>query len=111
MDSDLKYPEKPIPCFLSLFVNCAVRSSGAYSSRSFFVHGTMVVILQLDDDDTFDPYGRPKALALLQKPYPQENISYLSSSDSSDGNSIVNQEAERPNPNINGFSAALGCYP
>lgn len=71
----------------------------------------MVVILQLDDDDAFDPYGRPKALALLQKPYPQEHISYLSSSDADDGNSIAHQEAERPNPNINGFSAALGCYP
>lgn len=71
----------------------------------------MVVILQLDDDDAFDPYGRPKALAGLQKPYPQEHISYLSSSDVDDGNPITIEEPERPNPNINGFSAALGCYP
>ncbi|KAL8693963.1 MAG: hypothetical protein Q9218_001321 [Villophora microphyllina] len=71
----------------------------------------MVVIFELDDDSAFDPYGRPKGLAGLQKPYFQEHIANGPNSDDDIGKPTVTEGEDRPNPNINGFSAALGCYP
>ena len=73
----------------------------------FNLNGTMVVLLDLDDasdDDAFDPYARPKGLFGVQ----QKSVTIVEE----DGDAKERgKELERPNPNINGFSAALGCYP
>ncbi|KAL8870553.1 MAG: hypothetical protein Q9174_003433 [Haloplaca sp. 1 TL-2023] len=68
----------------------------------------MVVLLDLDDasdDDAFDPYARPKGLFGVQ----QKSVIIV---EEDDGDAKERATGlERPNPNINGFSAALGCYP
>lgn len=59
----------------------------------------MVVVLELDGDDAFDPYVRPKGLehgSVTTRPLPDEERT---------------EGEKRPNPNINDFSKALGCYP
>ncbi|KAL8804424.1 MAG: hypothetical protein Q9223_005810 [Gallowayella weberi] len=57
----------------------------------------MVVVLELDGDDAFDPYARPKGLdhsSVTIRPKEAQT-----------------QPSQRPNPNINNFSKSLGCYP
>ena len=65
----------------------------------------MVVLLDLDDTDACNPHEDPFRLAGYPNPI---------------GSKVTKPAAvakadrtieQRPNPNINGFSAALGCYP
>ncbi|KAL9023863.1 MAG: hypothetical protein Q9196_006924 [Gyalolechia fulgens] len=74
----------------------------------------MVKLLDLDADDAFDPFARSEGRSVLQTPFrihqgrvtkDPEDV------DTSNDNGNAAQEEDRPNPNINGFSAALGCYP
>lgn len=71
----------------------------------------MVVLLDLDDEglDPLDPHAAsrngftdPRA-HLLERPNGDESQGKVKTSE------VV--EVERVNPNINGFSASLGCYP
>ncbi|KAI4171897.1 MAG: hypothetical protein LQ343_003974 [Gyalolechia ehrenbergii] len=74
----------------------------------------MVVLLDLDDDDAFDPFARPAGRSGLQTPF-QINQDPVTNDpedvDCCNDNGMGKREKDRPNPNINGFSAALGCYP
>jgi hypothetical protein len=69
---------------------------------------TMVVLVDLEDD-------APSALAprapgmLLQSGKPVHH-SLARPAESGDGDGVAAAD-ERPNPNLNGFSAALSCYP
>ncbi len=67
----------------------------------------MVVLLNLDDEHAFEPHADPLRLAgryppavknLVTKAVVEEQLLQ-----------VVDQR--RPEPNINGFSAALACYP
>lgn len=84
----------------------------------------MVVLLDLDDDPHLFRDGNHSATAYdhlklqLRGPLLQAgNTSDTYASDllparRADGKTeIESQEEERPNPNLNGFSAALSCYP
>jgi hypothetical protein len=61
----------------------------------------MVVLVDLNelDDQVVDPYSDPRKWNLSSK-----TINAAQSAQ-------VEGAADRPNPNINGFSASLGCYP
>ncbi len=70
----------------------------------------MVVLLDLDEDPHLLHDGSAYDLLKLQLRGPllragntQDTLSYPASSEST--------SEERPNPNLNGFSAALSCYP
>lgn len=65
----------------------------------------MVVVLELDGDDAFDPYSRPKGLE-----HSAVTIRPTTGPHRSEGER-VDAEAQRPNPNVNNVSQALGCYP
>ncbi|KAL8918275.1 MAG: hypothetical protein Q9208_007443 [Pyrenodesmia sp. 3 TL-2023] len=76
----------------------------------------MVVLLDLDDDDAFDPFARPKRLSGLHTPY--EHASATTNvkkdeelSDKATATATASTDTERLNPNLNAFSTALGCYP
>lgn len=69
----------------------------------------MVVVLELDDDEAFDPYARPKGLLGLQQPLQLQQKSVIIRDDGD--RKEWTDDTGRLNPNINGFSAALGCYP
>ena len=91
-------------------IRCRLSDEHTASSR-FILHGTMVVLLDLDDDDALDPFARPKGRPGLQTP-PQSSHESMRTSLKDVSQECANTErAVRPNPNINGFSAALGCYP
>ncbi|KAL8946815.1 MAG: hypothetical protein Q9222_006840 [Ikaeria aurantiellina] len=64
----------------------------------------MVVVFELDEDDVFDPFARPKGLPGVQKSAAIVHKSAI-------GNGELGGEVPRPNPNLNNFSVALGCYP
>ncbi len=67
----------------------------------------MVVLLDLEDDDAFDPFARPRRLS---GPYtPDKDTPVTTGSKEDEEKTTV--ETERPNPNFNAFSIALGCYP
>lgn len=67
----------------------------------------MVVILDLeDDDDAPSPLASHAPGLLNVKPLHHS----LASSTAENGQDVKAAE-ERPNPNVNGFSAALSCYP
>lgn len=64
----------------------------------------MVVLVDLGDDE-------PPS---LETPHPssgRRNVRPLHHSLDKPAQGDVSVENERPNPNINGFSAALSCYP
>ena len=63
----------------------------------------MAVLLDLDEDD-FDSHRVHPKTALSR----QHQIDSNPAQKHDDANEGYN---ERPNPNINGFSAALACYP
>ena len=63
----------------------------------------MVVLLDLDDKVAFDPHADP--LRLVGYPAPIKNTVTKPSIEK------IVVDGKRPNPNINGFSTALGCYP
>lgn len=65
----------------------------------------MVVLLDLDDQDSCNPHADPLRLVA----YPTSIRNKVTKS-SNDAKSAVIVE-RRPNPNVNGFSAALSCYP
>lgn len=65
----------------------------------------MVVLLDLDDQDSRDPH--PDPLRLMGYTSPIRNKVTTSSTDAK---SAVFLE-QRASPNVNGFSAALSCYP
>lgn len=77
----------------------------------------MAIIVDLDDDASADPApaqarspnasGFPNLKALHHSLVSVERDEY--SNDKSD--SKTGSDSIRPNPNINGFSAALSCYP
>lgn len=71
----------------------------------------MVVLLDLDDDDAFDPFARPKGRQGLQTPFRLEHDSVTRETEDVEPGKENTYQEDRPNPNINGFSAALGCYP
>lgn len=102
-----------IPFFLNHLYRCKLFHEPTAASRSL-LHGTMVVLLDLDDDDAFDPFARPAGRSGLQTPF-QINQDPVTNDpedvDCCNDNGMGKREKDRPNPNINGFSAALGCYP
>jgi hypothetical protein len=64
----------------------------------------MVVLVDLEDDEPTS----------LETPHPSSgrfNVRPLYHSLDAPAEGDVMAGAERPNPNINGFSAALSCYP
>lgn len=65
----------------------------------------MVVLLDLDDQDPSDPH--PDPLRLMGYKSPIRDQVTKSSADAKPAVSV----AQRANPNVNGFSAALSCYP
>ena len=65
----------------------------------------MVVLLDLDEDDINSDRVNSKAALAFAKPYREESHRAQKHDDAPQDND------ERPNPNINGFSAALACYP
>ncbi|MCJ1387988.1 hypothetical protein MMC18_000832 [Xylographa bjoerkii] len=66
----------------------------------------MVVLLDLDEDD-FDSHRVHSKTALFNSSRPHQNEPKPAQKhDDANGD-----KDERPNPNINGFSAALACYP
>jgi len=65
----------------------------------------MVVLLDLDDQESCDPH--PDRLRLVGYTTSIRNKVTKSSIDAKSA-AIVEH---RPNPNVNGFSAALSCYP
>jgi len=62
----------------------------------------MVVIVDLDDE-VHDPHSDTNGFANLTQLRHSLNVGNATSSDDGDD--------ARPNPNINGFSAILSCYP
>ena len=54
----------------------------------------MVVLVDLDDEEV-DPYSDPRRWTSLR-----EKVA-----------DVDKPQDERPNPNVNGFSASLSCYP
>lgn len=64
----------------------------------------MVVVLELDGDDAFDPYSRPKGLE-------HHSVTFHSTDPNHSKGANIHAEAQRPNPNFNNVSKALGCYP
>lgn len=76
----------------------------------------MVVFLDLDEDDVSerDPHADPNEPAGFAASSRQQRQRFKPAAAVRIGNStksLVEEEEERPNPNLNGFSAALGCYP
>lgn len=71
----------------------------------------MVVFLELGDDDASDPFARSRVLPGLQKPLHSDHESATVSPNHNRGKEDESTEEERPNPNLNTFSKALGCYP
>lgn len=71
-----------------------------------FFYGIMVVFLNLDNDDAFDQFARPKGLH-----GPLQPALGLIAAAASAEEAGRQHERERANPNINIFSAALACYP
>ena len=65
----------------------------------------MVVLLDLDDKDAYDPHAGPLRLA----GYPTPIRTKVTKPSTVTKSKPINDE--RPNSNNNGFSAALGCYP
>jgi len=64
----------------------------------------MVVLLDLDEDDLVEP-----SIATINEQYRRrlQGGQHMAVLPLASGNS----EHHRPNPNLNGFSAALACYP
>ncbi|KAL8832870.1 MAG: hypothetical protein Q9170_004712 [Blastenia crenularia] len=71
----------------------------------------MVVLLDLDDDDALDPFARPKGRSGLQTPFESDQNPVTSDPEGIDNVESHAVQTERSNPNLNNFSAALGCYP
>lgn len=103
-------PDPKIGCTLSVSLQLSLR---------FNLHGTMVVLLDLDDDDgAFDPFARPTSLPGLQTPSryddPYGTVTPDASRKSEDTRHGLPPPAaatDRPNPNLNHvFSTALACY-
>ena len=70
----------------------------------------MVVFVDLEDDVPDDPYAdpnQPRAFSSLRKPYFTDKVTVAKGTANSEDENVK----ERPNPNINSFSAALGAYP
>jgi hypothetical protein len=66
----------------------------------------MVVLVDLEDDEP-PAFHTPHASGLLNvKP-----LHHSLAASTAEGDQNVTAVDERPNPNINGFSAALSCYP
>tara|TARA_R110002003_G_scaffold117_11_gene10397 strand:+ start:6049 stop:6249 length:201 start_codon:yes stop_codon:yes gene_type:complete len=66
----------------------------------------MVVIVDLDDDPL--SHHAPRAPAFIRDVKP---VYRSLAPAAADGAASASGTDERPNPNINGFSAALSCYP
>ena len=69
----------------------------------------MVVFVDLDNDVSDDPHAdpnEPRGFSSLRKHRLGDKVTANAPPNGNDGNS-----EERPNPNINSFSAALGAYP
>ena len=69
----------------------------------------MVVFVDLEDDVSDDAHANPnepRGFSSLRKHHLGNQVTAKVTSNGDDGNID-----ERPNPNINGFSAALGAYP
>ncbi|KAL8763072.1 MAG: hypothetical protein Q9184_001032 [Pyrenodesmia sp. 2 TL-2023] len=72
----------------------------------------MVVLLDLDDDDAFDPFARPRRLSGLHTPYEHASATTnVKDEEELKEKRTAATNTERPNPNLNAFSTALGCYP
>ena len=65
----------------------------------------MVVLLDLDEDAQ-DPHADPSSFAF-------PTLQLIHGAVTTEGKTADRSDVaqERPNPNINNFSAALGCYP
>ena len=67
----------------------------------------MVVFVDLEDDVSDDPHANePRGFSYFRKHHLGNPVTAKVTGNGDDGN-----VEERPNPNINGFSAALGAYP
>lgn len=83
------------------------RSNGYTATLIPFIYGSMVVFLDLDEDDVADdPHAAAGLVASLRQPQWRSKSSAVTEH----GKPIARIE-ERPNPNINSVSAALACYP
>lgn len=70
----------------------------------------MVVFVDLDDDVSDDPHADPNApcgFSSLRKHHLGNKVTAKVTANGEDDENVE----ERPNPNINSFSAALGAYP
>lgn len=70
------------------------------------LHGIMVVFVDLEDDVSDDPHAdpnEPRGFPSLRKHHLGDKVT---AKETDDGNFD-----ERPNPNLNSLSAALGAYP
>lgn len=92
--------------FLSSLYRCGSFERAA-ASRFLFFYGIMVVFVNLDKDDAFDPFARPKGLHGPLQPA----LGLIPAGAASAEGAGREHEKERANPNINIFSAALACYP
>lgn len=68
----------------------------------------MVVLVDLDDEPP-SPHATPRAPGFIRDMKPVHH-SLAPTSAAGDDDRAPGSD-ERPNPNINGFSAALSCYP
>lgn len=68
----------------------------------------MVVLLDLGEDD-LDPHSDIRRSGISRGLKPVSNGAVVDNDKTDDGQ--VETEDERENPNINGFSKALSCYP
>ena len=67
----------------------------------------MVVFVDLEDDVSDDAHaGEPRGFSSFRKHHLGNPVTAKVTGNSDNGN-----VEERPNPNINSFSAALGAYP
>lgn len=69
----------------------------------------MVLLVDLDDEPASPPSHAARAAELMRNVKPVHH-SLAPTVAESEGSASVAAE-ERANPNINGFSAALSCYP
>lgn len=69
----------------------------------------MVVFVDLEDDVPDDPHANPRepcGFSSLRRSHLRDKVTAKLTANGADGNA-----EQRPNPNINSLSAALGAYP
>lgn len=71
----------------------------------------MVVLVDLDDDDAPSLHA-PRVPGFIRDVKPVHHaFAPRVATDRNGHHTMVADERDRPNPNVNGFSAALSCYP